>query len=806
MVQENKDREAIIARAIGIASDDERDNYIERACGDDDDLKQSVKERVAEHFQEESPDDSGDQQDDEDDADEQSQDRDKRKRKKDKDEDDEEDEDDEQQTRRRHKAKSRKDEEDEDEEERRDQDREASREERESSNGHFGRYKIVKQNGEHVWGADFLAEQEEGEQRKVTLEVIRPGLDWKQIVSRFEAERPTLSRLEHPNIARVLDIGTRPSGQPYLVMEWIDGPPITTSCDDNKLELKKRLELFVTVCLAVEYAHQKGIIHGGLEPATVRIVRRDDKPVPKILDFGVARATRRKPSLEASSGNAGDLGGNPLYMSPEQADLNIPDLDTRSDVYSLGVLLYELLTGTTPLPPERLREVSKAEALRLIREEVAPPPSTRLEQLGDKQSEVAKNRGMKPKALIKALNGELDCIVLKALRKDRENRYQTVHELAKDVRHHMAHEPVEACPPSDWRQVRSTAGRHKWAVRIMAALLVLLLILALGGTGLTIYEWHEKDQVEAKEKKTEEKLKKAEKEEDKLKGELHLAEAQKQAMIKERDKAQKVERGVRRSETGMKTVLGFLKNKLLAPNSTQETSITDAFWNKSLDISMRQAVDRAEQKVAETFADHPLGEAVVREMLGQAYLNLGEAAKAAKQYQRTLALREAIQGPNNPDTQDAKNQLAIAYRLSDRTEEASRLFEQRPDSSAHAAALVERAKVLLEEKQPAESEVKLRQALTIRQKTQPDAWTTFETKSLLGEALLQQKKFVEAEPLLQAGYQGLKQHEDVIPHADKKCLTQAIERLVKLYDAEGKRDVAEQYRKEWEEAKATKKP
>jgi non-specific serine/threonine protein kinase/serine/threonine-protein kinase len=670
----------------------------------------------------------------------------------------------------------------------------------------IGPYRGLKKAGEDAVALVYQAEQEEPVRLKVALKVIKEGLDWGQVTARLESERDTLSMLDHPNIGKVLGTGTRQSGQPYFVLEWIEGVPITTYCDEHRLPLKQRLELFITVCEAVQYACRKGILHGNLKPSNVLVISQGDKPSPKVLDLAVAWVMRQKPAQRDTSAGLAGLGDRSEYLSPEQADANVQDIDSRSDVYSLGVLLYELLTGTTPLPQERLKNVSIREALRLIREEETPTPSARLEESKDELAQAAAKRQMKPDALVKAVHGELDCVLTKALQKDRERRYETAGELKRDVQRYQASELVEACPPSTRNQLWYVARKHPRVLVTGSIIALVLLAVAVAAASMAGWEWRKAGQARKAEQEAVQKRKKAEETEETTRGKLRLSEAAQKTTAKEREKAQEAAKEARRSEQETRSVLAFLNDKLLSAGRPAGTSIADAFWaaGQNKDITLRKAVDTVEPQVAGAFADRPLAEAAIREMLGMAYLNVGEPDKAVKQYERAFALREAMQGISDPDTADCRNKLAVAYRLAGRTTEAARLFDQNPNSPTHAAALALQGGLLLTQKKPAEAELKLRASLTIRQKIQPDEWTTFDTKSMLGEALLEQKKYDEAESLLLSGYEGLKKREADIPVQKKSPITQALERLVRLYRAWNKEDKAAQWQKELETNKVSK--
>jgi serine/threonine-protein kinase len=289
----------------------------------------------------------------------------------------------------------------------------------ESVGSTVGPYKLLEQIGGGGMGVVYMAEQLRPVRRKVALKIIKPGMDSGQVIARFEAERQALTMMDHPNIAKVLDAGTTDAGRPYFVMELVKGIPITDYCDQARLTTRERLQLFMTVCHAVQHAHQKGVIHRDLKPTNVLVTLHDDKPVPKVIDFGIAKAAGQVLTDKTLFTNYAQMLGTPLYMSPEQAQISGLDVDTRSDVYSLGVLLYELLTGTTPFDKQRLREAAYDEMRRIIREEDPPKPSTRISSMGEEVTAISIHRHTDPKKLGQLVHGELDWIVMKALEKTR---------------------------------------------------------------------------------------------------------------------------------------------------------------------------------------------------------------------------------------------------------------------------------------------------------------------------------------------------------------------------------------------------
>ncbi|HEX2475177.1 MAG TPA: serine/threonine-protein kinase, partial [Lacipirellulaceae bacterium] len=344
------------------------------------------------------------------------------------------------------------------------------------------RYKLLERIGEGGFGVVYMAEQMQPVRRKVAVKVIKPGFDTRQVIARFEAERQALALMEHENIAKVLDAGATDSGRPYFVMELVHGVPITEFCDANDLPLRERLELFVQVCRAVQHAHMKGIIHRDIKPTNVLVTLHEGVAVPKVIDFGVAKATDQQLTDKTLFTNFAQLVGTPLYMSPEQAEMTNIDVDTRSDVYSLGVLLYELLTGTTPLDKNRLKQSAFDEVRRIIREEEPPRPSTRLSTTGEHARSILARRKSDPKQFGQLVRGELDWIVMKALEKERARRYDTAIGFAHDIECYLRGDPVEACPQSALYRLQKFARRNRGPVLAAGVVLVTLVGGILGTT------------------------------------------------------------------------------------------------------------------------------------------------------------------------------------------------------------------------------------------------------------------------------------------------------------------------------------
>jgi serine/threonine protein kinase/tetratricopeptide (TPR) repeat protein len=498
-----------------------------------------------------------------------------------------------------------------------------------------GPYKLQRPIGAGGMGTVFLAEQTEPLQRQVAVKVIRPGMGSHQVLARFEQERQALALMDHPHIAKVLDAGTTENNRPYFVMELIDGVPLIKYCDRARLSVRQRLELFVPVCQAVQHAHQKGIIHRDLKPSNVLVTLYDGKAVPKVIDFGIAKATGQKLTERALETQVGSVVGTLEYMSPEQAEPGQPDVDTRSDIYSLGVLLYELLTGGTPLRAERLRGVALLDALRAVREEEPARPSTRLDTTEELPT-VAANRGTEPRRLVGLVRGELDWIVMKCLEKDRARRYESADALARDLGRYLNLEPVEACPPSASYRLRKFARRNR-KLLLAAGAFVLLLT-----AGVVASAWQA----------------------------VRATAAEGQALAA-RDGEAEQRRRAEKSAAESAAVLKFFRDRVLAAARPKGEE-----GGLGKGATIREALDNAEPKIAGAFTDQPLVEASIRHTLAQSYSHLGVLDRAVTQQRRAVELYRRELGGEHASTLGARNNLAIMLQAQGQSEAALAQFEE----------------------------------------------------------------------------------------------------------------------------------
>jgi serine/threonine protein kinase/Tfp pilus assembly protein PilF len=501
-----------------------------------------------------------------------------------------------------------------------------------------GSYKLLEKIGEGGFGIVFMAEQLQPVVRKVAVKIIKPGMDTAQVVARFESERQALALMVHPNIAQIYDGGATESGRPYFVMELVKGVPITEFCDKNHMPAAERLKLFMSVCHAIQHAHFKGVIHRDIKPSNVMVTLHDGVPVVKVIDFGIAKATAQKLTEKTLFTAYGQMIGTPAYMSPEQAEMSGLDVDTRSDIYSLGVLLYELLTGTTPIDAAKLRTAGYAEMQRIIREEEPPRPSTRLSSLGDSATIMANNRASDPKHLARLLAGDLDWIVMKALEKDRNRRYALPGSFAEDVERYLRREAILARPPSALYRLRKLGRRHRAALFVAAAFALLLttatvvsVLLAVRATRLEHAAGKDRDRAVAEKERADE--------------EANIA----------------------------RTVSSFLQKDLLgqADIGNQRNP-----GRRDRNITVRELLDRAAEEIDGRFPGQELTEAAIRLTIGNAYQELGEYPKAQQHLERARALREQKLGADHADTLESLDDLSKLYWLQGHIDEAQVLCDK----------------------------------------------------------------------------------------------------------------------------------
>ncbi len=598
----------------------------------------------------------------------------------------------------------------------------------------IGPYRLLRKLGEGGMGQVWLAEQAVPVRRQVALKLIRAGIDDQAVLQRFQSERQSLAIMDHPSIAKVFDAGATPDGQPYFVMEYVQGVSITAYCDQHQLKIRERLELFIKVCDGVLHAHQKAIIHRDLKPANILVVEVDGKPTPRIIDFGLAKVIGPQAAGETAFTQAGGFVGTPIYMSPEQADPRVHDLDTRTDVYSLGVVLYELLTGSLPFDPKQWLEKPLDEVLRQLREQDPPRPSTKVQTQNESSSAAAALRGTEPKHLASLLHGDLDWITMKTLEKDRTRRYGTPSELAADITHYLRHEPVAARPAGTGYRLQKYVRRHSVAVAVAAAFVLLLAGVAV------------------------------------------LQAVQLRRTTRERDRANRI--------TDFMT--GMFKQS--SPSEARGNSITarEILDKASQDIDTSLTKDPALQAqmmfvmgtVYRNLGLYPRAQLLLqraleiqRHVLGPEHPDTlksanylanvldeqGHYAEGEKLHRETLQVQRRVLGPENPDTLLSANNLASALQHEGHYAEAEKSFREAldvqrrvlgpedPDTLLSANNL---ASALQHEAHYADAEKLYREILDVRRRVLgPDHPDTLKTMSALAGTLESEDHYAEAEKL-----------------------------------------------------------
>jgi len=531
----------------------------------------------------------------------------------------------------------------------------------------IGPYHLLQKIGEGGMGEVWVAEQHKPIHRRVALKLIKAGMDTSQVISRFESERQALALMDHPVIAKVFDAGETGDGRPYFVMEYIQGIPITKYCDQNRLTTKERLELFRHICEGVQHAHQKAIIHRDLKPSNILVAIQDGVAVPKIIDFGVAKATAQTLTERTMYTELGMLIGTPEYMSPEQAEMSGQNVDTRTDVYSLGAILYELLVGVLPFDPKELRRAGYDEIRRKIREEDPPRPSTKLSTMGDASTTQAQNRRTERPALIREIRGDLDWITMKALEKDRTRRYGSPSDLEADIDRYLHHQPIVARPPSTVYKARKFVRRHRFGVGVASAIAVLLVVFSV------------------------------------------TTAIQARRIARERDRANQEAEASRQ-------VSDFLTGlfKVSDPSEARGNSVT-----------AREILDKGADKIARDLQGQPLVQGKLMNTMGYVYESLGLYDPARGLLEKALDIRTKALGPDHPDVAITLSELGtVVWRKGDFArakalqEQALAIREKRlgPDSKEVASSLHNLGNLNWSQGNYAEARRLLERALAIREK------------------------------------------------------------------------------------------
>lgn len=617
----------------------------------------------------------------------------------------------------------------------------------------IGPYTLGDIVGEGGMGAVYRARQERPLRRTVALKLVKPGMDTRQVLARFELERQALAMMDHPHIARVLDAGTAPNGRPYFVMEFVEGVPITRFCDQHRLNIRERLQLFVPICQAIQHAHQKGIIHRDIKPSNILVTEQDGRAIPKVIDFGVAKAVGWE-GADTITTQFGSLVGTLEYMSPEQAAFAVKDIDTRTDIYSLGVVLYEVLTGSTPVQREGSERLSLISILDHVRNDEPERPSMR----------AASQRTPQSTRTSAEIQGEIDWIVMKALEKPRERRYATANGLGRDIQRYLDGEPVEAAPPTRTYRLRKLAARYRVWIATAGAFAAVLVIGAAISVGQAVRATHaERTAISQRDR--------AVTAEQAATLQRDRALSAEQAAQQERDRALAAEKRVRQQQAVVvaekhradeeaataKAINSFLQEDLLLQAATRRQSFPGE--RPDPDLKVRTALDRAAARVHSKFEGKPLIEASLENTLANAYQDLGIYPEAARHAGRAYELRRDQLGESHPDTLNAQTNLAIAFRSQGKYPQSetllSKILEVQRKSigsadpvtlaSMHNLAALYRT---MGKYDPAEKLYKeaLEGKIRVLGEDHPD---TLKTMNNLGHLFMYRSRYPEAEKILQ---------------------------------------------------------
>lgn len=604
-------------------------------------------------------------------------------------------------------------------------------------------YKLLELIGEGGFGSVFMAEQERPVRRRVALKIIKPGMDSAAIIARFEAERQALAMMDHPNIARVLDAGATENGRPYFVMELVQGIPINQYCDRKRFTPRQRIELFVPVCRAVQHAHQKGIIHRDLKPSNILAMTCDGQPVPKVIDFGVAKALHQSLTDKTLFTQFGSAVGTLEYMSPEQAEIDVAAADTRSDIYSLGVLLYELLTGVTPLDRAAIREAGYAAMLRMIREQEPLKPSTRLTRFGEALASISAARGMDARELKRITAGDLDWIVMKCLEKDRSRRYETAGDLARDLERYLRDEPVEASPPSATVKLRRYMRKHRVGISVTSAFALLLLLATALSSWQAVRATHAYKIAFAQTLRADHQAELARLQTAEAERQRNNAESQKALVTREKIEAQRQQRIAAAVNQFLLNMLGSANpNKLRGDKITVVQLLTVA--EKELDAGSR--------------GTDPVIEAELRGTIGRTLQSLGHYEQAERNLRKAVAILRNVSPPANLELADSISDLGVFLAEQNNLQESEKLLRESlalyrgalpAEHPFVAGCLVNLGQLFSREGRLHEAESAYREALKIDRKAVPaDSAGLRSSLSNLGLLLTDLNRLDESEQLL----------------------------------------------------------